>query len=100
MKKPSPFPPLSSMVKPFFTVDEVGEVLRVGRMVVYNLIHDGYLPAVKVGRAWRVTDVGLQAYIEGATTRTSPPPPLPPDTPPDTILDEAPEDWSDEDPTP
>jgi excisionase family DNA binding protein len=38
----------------FLTVAEVAEVLRLSKMTVYRMVHSGELPAVKVGRAFRV----------------------------------------------
>ena len=36
------------------TVAEVQKVLRVSRLTVMKLIHDGKLRAFKVGSAWRI----------------------------------------------
>jgi excisionase family DNA binding protein len=48
------------------TVAEVAGVLRVSRMTVYRLIHDGKLPAVQVGRAMRVPEQAVQDYLREA----------------------------------
>lgn len=44
------------------TVAEVATELRVTRMSVYRLIQSGDLPAIRVGRAYRITEGGLSAY--------------------------------------
>lgn len=36
------------------TVQEAADLLRVHRNTIYAMIHDGRLPAFKVGRAWRI----------------------------------------------
>ena len=38
----------------FRTVAEVAELMRVSKMTVYRLVHSGELPAVRVGRSFRV----------------------------------------------
>ena len=38
----------------FATVAEVATILRVSKMTVYRMIHDGALPAIRVGRSFRV----------------------------------------------
>lgn len=50
----------------FLTVAEVAEIMRVSRMTVYRLVHSGELPAVRVGRSFRVPDKAVHAYLEGA----------------------------------
>ena len=38
----------------FLTVAEVAAMMRVSKMTVYRLVHGGELPAVRVGRSFRV----------------------------------------------
>ena len=40
----------------FLTVAEVASMMRVSKMTVYRLVHNGDLPAVRVGRSFRVPD--------------------------------------------
>ena len=40
----------------FLTVAEVATVMRVSKMTVYRLVHSGELPAVRVGRSFRVPE--------------------------------------------
>jgi len=47
----------------FLTAQEVAELLRVSTMTVYRLIKAGDLPAVRVGRSFRVRDVDVDAYV-------------------------------------
>lgn len=46
-------------------VEEVAEILAVGKSTVYDLIDSGELPAVKFGRAKRVRPATLAAFVEG-----------------------------------
>lgn len=47
----------------FLTVAEVADVMRVSKMTVYRLVHAGELPAVRVGKSYRVPQEALQAYL-------------------------------------
>lgn len=47
----------------FLTVQEVADILRVSTMTVYRLIKAGDLPAVRVGRSFRVRDVDVDSYL-------------------------------------
>lgn len=38
----------------FLTVAEVADLLRVSKMTVYRMVHAGDIPAVRVGRSFRV----------------------------------------------
>lgn len=46
------------------TVAEVAELFRVSSMTVYRLIRNGELPAVRVGRSYRVSEEDLQSYLQ------------------------------------
>ncbi|MBW3562364.1 MAG: helix-turn-helix domain-containing protein [Actinobacteria bacterium] len=46
------------------TVAEVAELLRVSTMTVYRLIRSGELPAVRVGRNYRVRRGDLDSYLQ------------------------------------
>ena len=48
----------------FHTVAEVATLLRVSKMSVYRLIHNGTLEAVQFGRSFRVTEKAINAYME------------------------------------
>ena len=47
----------------FLTVQEVADLMRVSSMTVYRLIKAGDLPAVRVGRSFRVRDVDVDSYL-------------------------------------
>ncbi len=46
------------------SADEVAQQLRVSTMTVYRLIRRGELPAVRVGRNYRVRTQDLAAYLD------------------------------------
>jgi excisionase family DNA binding protein len=47
----------------FLTVAEVASLLRVSTMTVYRLIKAGDLPAVRVGRSYRVAEDDVDGYL-------------------------------------
>lgn len=47
----------------FLTVAEVASVMRVSKMTVYRLVHSGHLPAIRVGRSFRVPEQAVHAYL-------------------------------------
>ena len=47
----------------FLTVAEVAAMMRVSKMTVYRLVHGGELPAVRVGRSFRVNEDDVDEYL-------------------------------------
>ena len=47
----------------FLTIAEVASMMRVSKMTVYRLVHNGELPAVRVGRSFRVTEDDVDEYL-------------------------------------
>ncbi len=52
------------MAQQLLTVAEVAAQLRVSTMTIYRLIRSGELPAVRVGRNYRVRADELEAYLQ------------------------------------
>ena len=50
----------------FLTVAEVAQIMRVSKMTVYRLVHSGELPAVRVGRSFRVNENAVNEYLESS----------------------------------
>jgi len=50
----------------FLTVAEVAAAMRVSKMTVYRLVHNGELPAVRVGRSFRVPEEAVHEYLQGS----------------------------------
>ncbi len=55
----------------FLTVAEVAAMLRVSNMTVYRLINAGALPAVRVGKSYRLTEADVDAYLQQGYTETA-----------------------------
>jgi excisionase family DNA binding protein len=60
-----PVDPALADVK-FLTVAEVAAVMRVSKMTVYRMVHAGELPAVRVGRSFRVPEKAVHDYLRAA----------------------------------
>ena len=70
MSEQSPERPLNrpadiSEVK-FLTVAEVAAMMRVSKMTVYRQVHNGELPAVQVGRSFRINEEDVHEYLRKA----------------------------------
>ena len=50
------------------TVNEVAQVMRVSKMTVYRLIKQGELPAVRIGRGYRVREDDVNRYLDSRYT--------------------------------
>lgn len=50
----------------FVTVAEVALMMRVSKMTVYRLVHAGDLPAIRVGRSFRVPEEAVHDYLRHA----------------------------------
>jgi excisionase family DNA binding protein len=55
----------------FLTVAEVAALMRVSKMTVYRLVHGGTLPAVRVGRSFRVPEQAVHDYLAGSYVETA-----------------------------
>lgn len=50
--------------EPLLTVGEVASLMRVSNMTVYRLIKAGHLPAIRVGKNYRIRSSDLDRYLE------------------------------------
>ena len=55
----------------FLTVAEVAAVMRVSKMTVYRLVHGGELPAIRVGRSFRVPEQAVHDYLRDSFVETA-----------------------------
>jgi excisionase family DNA binding protein len=55
----------------FLTVAEVAALMRVSKMTVYRLVHNGELPAVRVGRSFRVPEQAVHDYLRDSYIETA-----------------------------
>lgn len=53
----------ATKVRILLTIPEAAEALGVGRSVVYELLLEGGLPSVKIGRSRRVPVAALQEFV-------------------------------------
>lgn len=54
-------------VAPLLTVVEVAEILRVSTMTVYRLIKAGSMPALRVGKNYRIREHDLEEFLSTGT---------------------------------
>ncbi len=64
-KKRDPNAPSLQQVQ-FLTVAEVATMMRVSKMTVYRLVHNGELPAIRVGKSFRVPEKAVHDYLQNA----------------------------------
>ena len=48
----------------FATVEEVADLMRVSRTTVYRMIREGELPAVRLGRGYRLREDAVHRYLQ------------------------------------
>ena len=53
----------------YLTVREVASTLRVSNMTVYRLINAGELPAVRVGKSFRLREDDVDRYLAARYTQ-------------------------------
>ena len=49
------------------TIDDVAQILRIGRWAVYDAVKRGQIPGIKIGRSLRIPKARLREWIEGRT---------------------------------
>lgn len=54
--------------KKYLALEDVADMLGVNYQLIYRLVRSGELPAIKLGRIYRVTDEDLDAYLESKKT--------------------------------
>ena len=55
----------------FYSLEEVAELLGVNYQLIYRLVRAGDLPALKIGRIYRVTQAGLDEYLQAQNTQAA-----------------------------
>nr|WP_237683770.1 helix-turn-helix domain-containing protein [Nocardiopsis sinuspersici] len=51
------------------TAAEVASIMRVSKMTVYRMVHSGVLPAIRVGRSYRVSERAVHDYADELDAR-------------------------------
>jgi excisionase family DNA binding protein len=54
----------------YLTINEAAEKLKLARITIYRMARRGQLPAVKLGKAWRISNIKLAALFEKSMTKT------------------------------
>ena len=54
-----------------FRKEQVAEMMRVSKMTVYRMVHAGELPAVRVGRSFRVPESAVEDYLRESFIETA-----------------------------
>lgn len=49
------------------TVDDVCEILKIGKNAAYHLLNKRDLKAFRIGRSWKVSRSSIENYINNAT---------------------------------
>ena len=57
------------MNEKLLTPEQVAERLQVTERTVYAWLRRGNLPALKLGRLWRIRPEDLETFLESARTR-------------------------------
>ncbi|HWM58202.1 MAG TPA: helix-turn-helix domain-containing protein [Pseudonocardia sp.] len=60
---PSELPEIHLAQVQFLTVAEVAAMMRVSKMTVYRMVHNGDLPAARVGRSFRVPKRAVEDFL-------------------------------------
>ncbi|WP_270886879.1 helix-turn-helix domain-containing protein [Pedococcus sp. 5OH_020] len=63
-----------------FTVIEAAEALGIGRGLAYEMVRQGHLPSLRLGRRIVVPAASLEALLEQAATSSKRLPPIAPGT--------------------
>lgn len=45
------------------TIDELCDLLMIGRTTAYNLLRSGELKAFKIGKVWKISKASVEEYI-------------------------------------
>lgn len=54
----------------YLTIDETAEKLKLAKITIYRMARRGLLPAVKLGKAWRISNLKLAELFEKPMTKT------------------------------
>jgi excisionase family DNA binding protein len=54
----------------FYTVKDIADMFQVAETTVRHWIRTGELPAIAIGKGWRVTREGLDRFLETRKTNT------------------------------
>ncbi len=59
--------------RPFFTIQEISELLKISEVTVRGWVHQRELRAVRFGREFRVAAKDLEAFVDAHVLEPAPP---------------------------
>ena len=51
--------------KDVLTIEELCEALKIGKRLAYKLVHEGTIPARRLGRIYRIPKTAVIQYLSG-----------------------------------
>jgi len=54
----------------YLTIKEAAEKLKLAKITIYRMARRGQLPAIKLGKAWRISNIKLVELFEKPMTKT------------------------------
>jgi excisionase family DNA binding protein len=54
------------------TAEQAAAELQIARRRIFEMVADGTLPSVKIGKSRRISRAALQEYVKGLETRQQP----------------------------
>ena len=55
----------------FYSLEEVGDLLGVTYQLIYKLVRTGEMPALRIGKMYRVRGEDLEAYLEKSRVKSA-----------------------------
>jgi excisionase family DNA binding protein len=52
----------------YYSLEEAAQILGVNYQLIYKLVRSGELPAIRVGRVYRIAKKDFQSYLDAART--------------------------------
>lgn len=59
------------IMEKLFTVREVADLLHISIVAVYSWIHGGMLPAIRIGKEWRVKERDLEEFLDSRQNKST-----------------------------
>lgn len=54
---------MNQAIEKYYTVNEIAEILKLGKSTVREMAETGYLPMFKIGRSWRIRESVLKDWL-------------------------------------
>lgn len=60
---------MTTSIPEYLTVEEIASALRVSKMTVYRMLHDGIIPHSRFGKSMRVKKTDMANYLRKQAAR-------------------------------